>query len=216
MTAAYLARLVARGRGTDAGSQVRALPAVYAPEELGETPPILELEVPATTRDGPMKDRLPEPASAGLRSPQVASPPPHAVVPAQGKAPARSPGAPSRHETARSQTIRPPSRQATTEPLPADVPLPASEKAVSDDVPRGPARVTAVAAEPIPAFAAAATPHSRLPHRFPATPGDNTPTVSIDRIDIVVAPPPTPATPPPDPRTRGFAAYARLRRGLTR
>jgi hypothetical protein len=40
------------------------------------------------------------------------------------------------------------------------------------------------------------------------------PSVSIGRIDIVVAPPATPPVPPE--RTRGFENYARLRRGLAR
>jgi hypothetical protein len=50
----------------------------------------------------------------------------------------------------------------------------------------------------------------------PATAARPPPTVSIGRIDIVVAPPPVPAPPRSDPRTRGFASYAALRRGLRR
>jgi hypothetical protein len=43
-------------------------------------------------------------------------------------------------------------------------------------------------------------------------------TIAIERIDIALAPPPAPPTPtrPAIPRTSGFAAYARARRGMPR
>lgn len=66
-----------------------------------------------------------------------------------------------------------------------------------------------------PARSAAATelwPGDPPPERGDAQPPP--PSVSIGRIDIVVAPPPSPAT--RTEGTRGFQSYARLRRGLAR
>jgi hypothetical protein len=82
-----------------------------------------------------------------------------------------------------------------------------------------PVRVADVIAPPVPvpmmspeyeAFSAAAEPeHEATPPQV---------TIAIERIDIALAPPPAPpALPRPAiPRTTGFAAYARARRGMPR
>jgi hypothetical protein len=233
----YLSRLVSRARGTDSSPRVRPVPSLYSPQDQG--PGLLEVEQQDVAQAEPGATdsfSAPEPrtsASPGVRRSdrrQKEEDPSHGRV-----APAPS--------TAERKSVPPPVPQLSTIKAPAALPAgpenrrdsrPLRSKATKGSLPGEVQRETVTRNFEVSRdFARRSTEQPDMPlgrvsadedlqsrepagTEEPATAARPPPTVSIGRIDIVVAPPPVPAPPRSDPRTRGFASYAALRRGLRR
>ncbi|MGL4961300.1 MAG: hypothetical protein ACRC67_08700 [Inquilinus sp.] len=227
-----IGRMIDRGRGGGAAASlplVRPLPTVYAPAddpglvELGE-----EVDAPRPVRRDPAVPPAPQPQSpARIDTPgrpvvtalspvaEVAVPPeplatPHVVrPPAPLEEVRRDPVAPSSPLAAAAATLGIPGRQSAEPAAPRDRP------AFAADAPRAPPMTLEEIADTI-----LSTPPARPPVRptsasAASAAAEAGPVVTIGRIDIQVAEPVPPRAAAPA-RTRGFQAYARLRRGLER
>lgn len=228
-----IGRMVDRGRGGGAAASLpllRPLPAVYAQAgdaglvELGEEvdaprpvrrdpamPPALQPQSPARID---MPGRPVITALSPVAEVAVPSEPPatlQAVRPqAAFEAVQRDPVAPSSLPAAAAATLGVPGRQ------PAEPAAPRGRPAFAADAPRAPPMMLEEIADTI-----SSTPPARPPVRptsasAASAAAEAGPVVTIGRIDIQVAEPAPPQRAPAPARTRGFQAYARLRRGLER
>lgn len=232
----YLSRLAARGAGTDPGPQVRAVSRLYAQSDRGHDLVVEDAEMPAPRRAAPTGAALPPVDLVAKRTPRAPVEPgddvPHPIT-------ARSTPEVS---GARRQADEPDAKQAIQSKRHRDGALESDAPKANRSVRQTAARAQeqpAAAREVFDADTAAASPRPDMLealfdaieppsmqgpapwHEAPGMPASSAaaaassaaPGVTIGRIDISVAPP---ASPPADPRTRGFAGYVGLRRGLVR
>lgn len=234
----YLSRLAARGAGTDPGPQVRAVSRLYAPSDRGDDFVVEDAETPAPRRAAPTGAALPSGDLVAKRTPRASVEPgddvPRPIT--AGSTPDVSGARRQADGVDAERAIRPERRRDG--PLESDAPK--RHRSVRETAPKAQEQ-PAAARKVFDPDAAAASPGSTVLealfdaiepppmqepapwHEVPGVPASAaataavgssaTPGVTIGRIDISVVPP---ASPPADPRTRGFGGYAGLRRGLVR
>lgn len=228
-----IGRMVARGHGGAAAAVlplVRPLPSIYVPaggpdlaehDEGGDAPRLVRRDtaIPRALQ-APSEARIVVPGqpAIGARAPaeQVADPPEpsavHQIAPSQAlpEAVQRDPITPSPLPAAIPARYRAPHRP------PAEPGVPRDPSTLAADAPRAPSMTLEEIADAI--FPA---PPARVPVRPPLADAASAaarpdPVVTIGRIDIQLAEPAPPPRAAAPSRTRGFQAYARLRRGLER
>jgi hypothetical protein len=233
----FLQRLALRSAGLPAAGapSLRLRPrALFEPSSHAATgPEMLDLEAPAATAAA--RGRSPAIGAAGPQPPSPDASPAAASVVARPPAPPAASVTPEPAPAAGRATPRleetgaraaPPAAAAALAPTPADE---GPEARVTWDPPGAPPRP----APPAPPFVADPGPPPPPPQRaavpetvfepvaaFPEPADTAAPfTLSIGRIDVeFISPPPPPARAPraADSRSRGFAPYARMRRGSPR
>lgn len=212
MTGSYLDRLVARGGGGIAGPQVRGLPRLYAPAAQGEELIAYDTELPTEGDQSPALQPVAAIHDASAPASQAAKR--SSVARAHGSGAPPIATAIATAQAAQRTDVQPPAPLPTRGAATAAAPSPSLAPPDGLEPPAQAGRAPPASRRPAAPTPAAPLPlASRDAPDAAPTPG---PSVSIGRIDIVVAPPAPPAAPTPDPRTRGFSGYGRLRRGLSR
>lgn len=230
----YLSRLIMRAKGSDTGPRVRPLPRVYTPEEQGPASPAIETEpriqsaspplMSGSAVEPPKPRRYDEIAEFAALPGRDKSDPPSSVPPA-----ARTAAGARSRDAAKDQKSRPGAKDVVGAAIGISLPGRIDESSAPQPPEEPPSR-SADHREPgplPPRLLQAATGHKHIRSEQAVVRPDSRAaagpqtlagpsTVTIGRIDIVVAPPSEPARPRTDNRTRGFESYARLRRGIDR
>lgn len=232
----YLSRLVARGAGTDPGPQVRAVSRLYAPSDRGDDLVVEDAEIPAPRQAASTGAALPPVDLVAKRTPRALVEPgddvPRPII--ASSTPDLSGARRQADEADAERAIQ--TERRRDGPLESDTPK--RHRPVRETASRAQEQ-PAAARKVFDPDTAAASPGSTILealfdaiepppmqgpapwHEVPGVPASSTaaaassaaPGVTIGRIDISVV---APASPPADPRTRGFGGYAGLRRGLVR